>query len=101
MIIFFMMAAYLPLLINLNITAYGFISFKDKSFTQKRGSDLLFTAIPCQTNSVLNSVIFLSRSSRMKRYYYKLFNCHAFEKIFTRKVSPVPNVTFNVNKQKQ
>ena len=96
-----MITAYLPLLINLDIAAYGFISSTDKSFTRKRASDLLFTAIPCQLNAVLNSVICLSRSSHMKRYYYRLFNCHAFEKIFTRKVSPVPNVTLNVNKQKQ
>ena len=90
MIIFFMIAAYLPLLINLNIVAYGFISSTDKSFIRKRASDLLFTAIPCQTNTVLNSVIYLSRSRRMKRYYYKLFICDAVKKIFRRAMFPVP-----------
>ena len=93
MIILFMVVAYLPLMITLNIAAYGFISSTDKSFIRKRASDLLFTAIPCQINAVLNSVIYLSRSSRMKRYYYKLFNCDVVEKIFKRAVSPVPNVT--------
>ena len=89
-IIFSLIAAYLPLMINLNIAAYGFISFTDKSFIRKRASDLLFTAIPCQTNTVLNSVIYLSRSSRMKRYYYKLFICDAVKKIFRRAMFPVP-----------
>ena len=95
MIILFMVVAYLPLMITLNIAAYGFISSTDKSFIRKRASDLLFTAIPCQINAVLNSVIYLSRSSRMKRYYYKLFNCDVVEKIFKRAVSPVPNVTLD------
>ena len=101
MIIFFMIAAYLPLMINLNIAAYGFISSTDKNFTQKRTSDLLFTAIPCQTNAVLNSVIYLSRSSRMKRYCFKLFNCGAVEKMLKRAVSPMPNVTLDAKDQKQ
>ena len=101
MIIFFMIAAYLPLMINLNIAAYGFISSTDKSFTQKRTSDLLFTAIPCQTNAALNSVIYLSRSSRMKRYCFKLFNCGAVEKMLKRAVSPMPNVTLDAKDQKQ
>ena len=101
MIIFFMIAAYLPLMINLNIVAYGFISSTDKSFIRKRASDLLFTAIPCQINAVLNSVIYLSRSSRMKRYYFKLFNSGAVEKICKRAVSPMPNVTLDAKDQKQ
>ena len=101
MIILFMIAAYLPIMITLNIAAYGFISSTDKSFIRKRASDLLFTAIPCQINAVFNSVIYFSRSSRMKRYYYKLFNCDAAEKMFKRAVSPVPNVTLDVNDQTQ
>ena len=101
MIIFFMIAAYLPLMINLNIVAYGFISSTDKSFIRKRASDLLFTAIPCQINAVLNSVIYLSRSSRMKRYYFKLFNCGAVAKMCQRAVSPMPNVTLDAKDQKQ
>ena len=101
MIIFFMIAAYLPLMINLNIAAYGFISSTDKNFTQKRTSDLLFTAIPCQTNAVLTSVIYLSRSSRMKRYCFMLFNCGAVEKMLKTAVSPMPNVTLDAKDQKQ
>ena len=89
MIIFSLTAAYLPLMVNLNIAAYGFISSTDKNFIRKRASDLLFIAILCQTNAVLNSVIYLSRSSRIKRYYYKLYICDAAKKIFRRAVFPV------------
>ena len=99
--IMFMIAAYLPLMINLNIAAYGFISSTDKGFIRKKASDLLFTAIPCQVNAVLNSFMYLSRSSRMKRYFYKLFNCDAVEKIFKRAVAPMPNVRLDVNHQRQ
>lgn len=99
--IMFMIAAYLPLMINLNIAAYGFISSTDKGFIRKKASDLLFTAIPCQVNAVLNSFMYLSRSSSMKRYFYKLFNCDAVEKIFKRAVAPMPNVRLDVNHQRQ
>ena len=31
--------------------------------------------IQSQLNAVLNSIIYATRNSRMKRYYYKLLNC--------------------------
>ena len=95
-----MIAACLPLLITVNIATYGFIISTDKSFTQEKANVLLI-AIPCQVTAVLNSVIYLSRSSRMKRYYFKLFNCKTAGKCFKRAVSPVPNITQNGNKQSQ
>ena len=95
-----MIAACLPLLITVNIATYGFIISTDKSFTQEKANVLLI-AIPCQVTAVLNSVIYLSRSSRMKRYCFKLFNCGAVEKMLKRAVSPMPNVTLDAIDQKQ
>ena len=100
MIILLTIAAYSPLLITVNMTTYGFVISTDKSFTQEIANRLL-TAIPCQVNAVLNSVTYLSRSSRMKRYCYKLFNCETVGKCFKRAVFPVPNITQNGNKQSQ
>ena len=87
-----MIAAYLPLIITLNFATYGFTSSTDKSFTRKRANAHL-TTISCQVNAVLNSVIYFSRSSRMKRYYYKLFNPENFGKCFKRAACPELNVT--------
>ena len=93
-IILLMIVAYLPLIVALNIVAYGSINSADKSFIQER-ANVRLTMIPCQVNAVLNSVIYLTRSSRMKRYYYKLFNCKTVGKCFKRAVSPVSNITQN------
>ena len=98
MIILLMIAAYLPLLITVNIAVNT--SFTGKSGTQKAANALL-TAIPCQINAVFNSVIYFGRSSRMKRYYYKLFNCEAVGKCLKRTACPAPNVKFIVNEQRQ
>ena len=100
MIILLMITVYLPLLITLGIAAYGFVSSTEKNFTRKRLNVHLAT-IPCQVNAILNSVIYLSRCSRMKRYYYKLFNYETVGKCFKRAVSPVLNITQNGNKQSQ
>ena len=94
MIILLMIVAYLPLIITLGIIAYEFINSTDKSFIQEK-ENVRLTMIPCQVNAVLNSVIYLTRSSRMKRYYYKLFNCKTVGKRFKRAVSPVSNITQN------
>ena len=94
MIILLMIVAYLPLIITLGIIAYEFINSTDKSFIQEK-ENVRLTMIPCQVNAVLNSVIYLTRSSRMKRYYYKLFNCKTVGKCFKRAVSPVSNITQN------
>ena len=94
-----MIAAYLPLIITLNFATYGFTSSTDKSFTRKRANAHL-TTMSCQVNAVLNSVIYFSRSSRMKRYYYKLFNCETVVKCFKRATCPELNVTIS-NEQRQ
>ena len=94
-----MIAAYLPLTITLNFATYGFTSSIDKNFNRKRANAHL-TTILCQVNAVLNSVIYFSRSSRMKRYYYKLFNCETVVKCFKRATCPELNVTIS-NEQRQ
>ena len=94
MIILLMIVAYLPLIITLGIIAYEFINSTDKSFIQEK-ENVRLTMIPCQVNAILNSVIYFTRSSRMKRYYYKLFNCKTVGKCFKRAVSPVSNITQN------
>ena len=99
MIILLMIATYLPLMITLNIAASGFINSTDESVIQKR-VNVRLTMIPCQINAVFNSVIYLSRSSPMKRYYYKLFNCKTVGKCFKRALSLMPDITKNANKQK-
>ena len=94
MIILLMIVAYLPLIITLGIIVYEFINSTDKSFIQEK-ENVRLTMIPCQVNAILNSVIYFTRSSRMKRYYYKLFNCKTVGKCFKRAVSPVSNITQN------
>ena len=89
MIILLMVAAYLPLMITLNIAAYELISSTDKNSIGKRSYNLLLTSIPCQVNAVLNSVIYLSRCRHLKEYYYNLFNCQAFRKFCTETVPSV------------
>ena len=44
-----------------------------------------FTLLPSQVNAVLNSVIYFTRSSRIKRYYYKLFNARIKRKDLTKR----------------
>ena len=65
---------YLPIIIFLNIAAYWFINSKDTKFLQKIGNDLLWVLISCQSNALLNSVVYLGRNNRIRRYYYKLFH---------------------------
>ena len=56
-----------------------------------------FTLLPSQVNAVLNSVIYFTRSSRIKRYYYKLFNARIKRKDLTK-----PSVRgFNSNRRCQ
>ena len=67
-------AAYLPFIIALNIAAYAFHNETDKHFILEAIRDLFLTLLPIQINAVLNSIVFFTRNSRIRRYYYKLFN---------------------------
>ena len=68
-------AAYLPLMIALNIAAYAFYNATDKHFILEAIRGLFLTLLPIQINAVLNSIIFFTRNSRIRRYYYKFFSC--------------------------
>ena len=59
LIIGIMVAAYLPAIIAINITAYAYISSADKFFIKERGSALLWALMPSQFNAVLNSVVYM------------------------------------------
>ena len=82
---------YLPLIIVLNIAAYSFINPTNRKFIQKIGNDFLWVLILCQSNAILNSVVYLVRNSRMRRYYFKLFQVN--KRCEVRKCQPV---VFNV-----
>ena len=77
-------AAYLPFMIALNIAAYAFYNETDKHFNPKAIWGLFLTLLPIQINAVLNSIIFFTRKSRIRCYYYKVFSCRKLKV----KVSP-------------
>ena len=79
-----LVAAYMPLMIAITLSISIDFYFP-------------FTLIPSQVNAVLNSVIYFTRSSRIKRYYYKLFNARIKRKDLTK-----PSVRgFNSNRRCQ
>ena len=80
-IVFVMVTAYLPLLIAFSFAGYALNHPSDKKSIREKGTNVLWTMISPQINAVLNSVIYVARSSRMKRYYYKLFNCETEKRI--------------------
>ena len=94
-----MVACYTPLMITLDIAAYTFNNSPEKIHIKNTEIDLLFTVLLCQVNAILNSVIYLTRCNRMKRYYHKLFNGGAAEKNLERAVASVVNLALNSNKQ--
>ena len=80
-IVFVMVTAYLPLLIAFSYAAYALNYPTDKKSIRKKGTQVLWTMISPQINAVLNSVIYVARNSRMKRYYYKLLKCETEKRI--------------------
>ena len=80
-IVFVMVTAYLPLLIVFSFAGYALNHPADRKSIQKKGANVLWTMISPQINAVLNSVIYVARNSRMKRYYYKLFHCETEKRI--------------------
>ena len=66
-----LVAAYMPLMIAITLSIS--IDFYFPS-----------TLIPSQVNVVLNSVIYFTRSSRIRRYYYMLFNARIKRKDLTK-----------------
>ena len=80
-IVFGMVAAYLPLLIAFSFAGYALNHPTEKKSIQRKGANVLRTMISPQINAVLNSVIYVARNSRMKRYYYRLLNCETEKRI--------------------
>ena len=95
LIIGVMVAAYLPVIIAGNIAAYAYISSADKFYIKKRGSALLWALMPSQFNAVLNSVIYLTRNSCMRRYYSKFFKCRNKENKMKQVDSNASKVTID------
>ena len=80
-IVFVRVAAYLPLLIAFSFAGYALNHPTEKKSIQRKGANVLRTMISPQINAVLNSVIYVARNSRMKRYYYRLLNCETEKRI--------------------
>ena len=91
LIVGLMVTAYIPAIIAINIAAYAFINSTAKQFIQKSSGNFLWILIPSQANAVLNSVIYLARNSRMKRYYCKLLNCGNDNRKFEKTVFYLSN----------
>ena len=65
----------LPAIAAMNVAAYALISSEDKQFILQKANYFLWALIPIQMNAVLNSIIYVTRNSHMRNYYYKLFTC--------------------------
>ena len=69
-----LVSAYLPLMITLAIISCGLIYSVGQTFMRASYRALFLTLILPQVNAILNSVIYFARNSRIKLYYYNLFN---------------------------
>ena len=85
---------YSTLIIFLNIAAYSLISPKNRKYIQKIVNNFLWVLILCQSNAILNSVVYLVRNSRMRRYCYKLFRAKK-----RREVKKMQTNCFQCNKR--
>ena len=75
LIVGIMLITYIPLIVHLNIIQYVFRNWTNLTSIIRVVKNLRWSMIPSQLNPILNSVIFITRNSRMKRYYYNLLNC--------------------------
>ena len=91
-----MVVAYLPLMINLTIIPFLSIhSTKNKESISTACHTLFWTLIQPQINAVLNSVIYFSRNSRVKHYFYKLLISGNESRPLTKPTSNVWYLTFD------
>ena len=67
--------AYIPVLIIFNIALYMLSTTTSNDVASKIGKTLLWKTILPQINAVANLLIYFTRNSRMRRYYYRLFTC--------------------------
>ena len=79
-----MIASYLPIMIILIVAAFVLINSTNPHFLSINSNDFMWALIPCQINAILNSVIYFTKNSRMRRYYKKLFNLRNEKSILKR-----------------
>ena len=70
-----LLITYLPSLIALFAATYAITNSRDKHLFKMIGDVVIWLLILPQINALLNSVIYMARNSRMRHYYYKLFQC--------------------------
>ena len=100
LIVGIMVACYTQLMMTLNIAEYAFINSPGEIYIKKnREIKLLFKVLPCKVNAILNSVIYLTRCGRMKRYYYRLFNSGVDKRHLKEAVASVANLALDSNEQ--
>ena len=75
LIVAMMLIAYVPLIVHISIIQYAIRNWTNFHSTMKVVKSVRWTMIPSQLNAVFNSVIYVIRSSRIKRYYYNFLNC--------------------------
>ena len=75
LIVGIMLITYIPLTVHLNVIQYVFRNWTNLTSIIRIVKNLRWSMIPSQLNAMLNSVIFITRNSRMKNYYYNLLNC--------------------------
>ena len=91
-----LVVAYLPLMITLIIISFALIHHcNNKVLIRKVYDALVLTLIPPQVNAVLNSVIYFSRNSRLKRYFYKLLISGNESTPLTKPISNVWYLSFD------
>ena len=71
---------------------FAFSNSKNKQLTKILLAVLVWTSILPRINAVLSLVIYFTRSSRMRCYYYKLLNFKSTKIHLQRSVAPIPNI---------
>ena len=70
---------YLPLMIILYTAAFVLNNSTDQEFLKKNANDFMWALLPCQINAILNSLIYSSKNSGMRHYFYNLFTIRNHE----------------------
>ena len=78
-----MVITFLPLIITLNVTGYALLYSADCNITQNLSEALTWSMVPFKLNAVLNSVVYITRNVRIKRFYKRLFMCQTKENQLT------------------
>ena len=84
-----MVICYVPLMISLAT----FALIKDQEQIKSTARVFTWTFLPPQINAVLNSVVYLARNSRTRRYCFKLLNCEGTKIKSQVTVSTLPETT--------